>query len=962
MEPAKEPEPEGQHDTSEKAADPWVQLARESPTTEQPHADAHKDQSRCSEKAEDNCSCFDDPPADGAEAALSDSNAGGDIAWASGCSSGESSSGIGDWQKQEKACGLLEPDAGDSDETNLVEETALVAATASEALVEAEGGDEGDDEQLVAVSQLGKTAPADGYHKGSHGWRALRRRWTTQRSRSDLAAPDATHAGAEDEGGGGGGGGGQICSYGADCVGDSEHMVALESRSPEEGEPEDASTCGADSWMIVDREGVVVAEDNGCDYDPLAPSSVEAKVEQLLTWMLAPAVHGIPKLGVPGAVDRAEELLLQYGRDVEAAVREVVAGSESTVCTQVLHFCLERIPVLGCPTVLLRMTWGNLRSILIIAALYGHDLEAPRVQHEALLCLVPPGEDEGETEVPVLRSANSSAASPPSLVRDTAQKVARSMIKGALRRATGLQAAVDCFELASLLYNWRGQETVDEDGFVHVLATPASAARDLFRRKSFASCALLWCSLPLLVVGMLAPALFVAARWVPTGLFLFRSLVARLPLRGCQSLPAALLGTLGLALAIRSLLRLVCPARGRRRGFWNHQRRRPKGSCMAGLERRARALQQAWPQVVTMTVFSLHAGLPAISTYSAVAVILSAFGASSGGVFTVDMDAELIEDDGVFTIQPRNGWDTLHRLAGLALGLYSLCAVVSRHVRSERPELEAADAPRFVLLGFRILHAGWAAARACCVLAAWTYGSAALDLSITYVARRGGQLPEDSGQTVLGVIGPLAWIIGADRNANPLNSEQALAFSLQFISLASQQRLVELLGRREVLLRLIGAERVMASTLCLLLKGVAVACSNAKSGANPIAEFLTSVAPPPMCCVLVAAIRSQAVLLGAALVLAPRIAFGGWLGSAACFLLGIWAGAYAAYAVLSVWFANRADLDSPALRLALLVPGGVSGRAKGLLRGALAGARTRAVQMMAMGIIERAFRWLWRKL
>lgn len=54
----------------------------------------------------------------------------------------------------------------------------------------------------------------------------------------------------------------------------------------------------------------------------------------------------------------------------------------------------------------------------------------------------------------------------------------------------------------------------------------------------------------------------------------------------------------------------------------------------------------------------------------------------------------------------------------------------------------------------------------------------------------------------------------------------------------------------------------------------------------------------------------------------------------------------------------RGDLDSAALRLAMLVPGGVSSQAKGLLRGVLAGAHRRAVQMMAMGILQRAFRWL----
>merc|ERR1712048_223580 len=105
--------------------------------------------------------------------------------------------------------------------------------------------------------------------------------------------------------------------------------------------------------------------------------------------------------------------------------------------------------------------------------------------------------------------------------------------------------------------------------------------------------------------------------------------------------------------------------------------------------------------------------------------------------------------------------------------------------------------------------------------------------------------------------------------------------------------------------------------------------------------------------------REQAIALGAALVLAPWLTLSGVLGSAPSFVIGLVAGVYAAQAIMSVWYTNRADLEYPALRLALLVPGFVSGRAKLLLRGALAGARTRAVQMMAMGLVERIFSWFW---
>lgn len=209
----------------------------------------------------------------------------------------------------------------------------------------------------------------------------------------------------------------------------------------------------------------------------------------------------------------------------------------------------------------------------------------------------------------------------------------------------------------------------------------------------------------------------------------------------------------------------------------------------------------------------------------------------------------------------------------------------------------------------------------------------------------------------MGILGPLAWLLNADGHelSHPFANEKSMIFCMNLISVISQQRLVEVLARREVLLRLIGAERVMASTICLLLKGVSVACTPSKSQ-NPIAEFLVRVAPPPAACVAIIALRDHAMPLGIAVVATPRMTV--TFGSSSCLILGLLGGAYAAHAVLSVWYLHRADLDSAALRLAMLVPGGVSSQAKGLLRGVLAGAHRRAVQMMAMGILQRAFRWL----
>merc|ERR1719375_2499393 len=145
----------------------------------------------------------------------------------------------------------------------------------------------------------------------------------------------------------------------------------------------------------------------------------------------------------------------------------------------------------------------------------------------------------------------------------------------------------------------------------------------------------------------------------------------------------------------------------------------------------------------------------------------------------------------------------------------------------------------------------------------------------------------------------------------------------------------------------------MASTLCLVLRGVSVAVGSARS----IAEFFTRVSPHPTLCAVIVALREEAVLLGVSLALVPLFAGPQGFHGLPAFLGGLLGGAYAARAVLIVWYENVEDLQSPVLRLAILIPGGVSARAKNLLHDGLVGMRTRAVQYVTMGLIERAVRW-----
>eukprot|EP00933_Yihiella_yeosuensis_P080172 TRINITY_DN93581_c0_g1_i1.p1 TRINITY_DN93581_c0_g1~~TRINITY_DN93581_c0_g1_i1.p1 ORF type:complete len:893 (+),score=140.86 TRINITY_DN93581_c0_g1_i1:129-2807(+) len=770
-------------------------------------------------------------------------------------------------------------------------------------------------EHEIALSEESSRAGVTLFRRGTGLFTRIRHRLVESRQRLRLSASASGHG-----------------DTGEMLIGDDEE------ESSSSGHDGTNSNSDVAAWQVVDREGDVVAEETAVD-SSLLGGSIEVKMERMLTWMLTPAIHGIPKLGVLAAEERAQELLALHHRDVESAVREVVAGSERTVSTLVLTFCLERIPVVGCPTVLLRTTWGNMRSILIIASLYSHDLESPRVQHEALLCLIPPGDDKDRAASTALKQQD---AGTPALVANTTQQVARMMIRGALRRATGLQAAVDCFELASLLYSSCGSDDTDEDGFVHVMATPASAAQEFFRKKSFASSAILWCSLPLLVLGMASPSLWSMFRWLPSVLSVIQFFLERLPSRYFSWGTTLLIFLIGPCFALRAYTR-SSRVQKPRRTFLNFFSQKVPEKRWA---RWKNALEEIWPQIVTTMVFLLHALLPALSTSSALSVV-------SGAISPTASDGSYGWD----------GWDLLNRLACAALGSFSFFSVLVHQMQAEY-EAEQEEAPQHVKAFAKIASLSQTAAQACCFLSAWVYFMIALDMVLDSVwqwlaflfsigvVQDAMAIPVRG--TPLGFTDLLASILGAEPYTNPLNCEKSVTFLLNVICVISQQRLVELLSRREVLLRMIGAERAMASTICLLCKGVAVACAPSSSS-NPIADFLNSVAPHHYCCVAIVAIRSQAVLLGAAFVLAPRLTT--VLGSTICFYLGLIFGAYVANTVLSVWYVNRADLDSAALRLAMLVPGGISNQAKGLLRGALAGARTRAVQLMAKGLLERVMRW-----
>eukprot|EP00397_Hematodinium_sp_SG-2012_P003834 GEMP01003843.1.p1 GENE.GEMP01003843.1~~GEMP01003843.1.p1 ORF type:complete len:827 (+),score=168.01 GEMP01003843.1:183-2663(+) len=649
----------------------------------------------------------------------------------------------------------------------------------------------------------------------------------------------------------------RFCLYGDDEVTSSgatgetmEHSRVIKRRNS-------TGTLDEDDLLVVD-----FSDCQGCDGSTgQSPTKigVERAIEKILLFTLHPAINGVPRLRIPTAEVRAKELLERVGEDLngtDECVQSIIAGSEATTSKVVFDFFLERIPFLGCPAVLVKNTWNEIRAISIIAALYGHDVHSSRVKHEILMCLIPAEYDLADKSIKTQDGDG--------MVADTARRCAKLILKGAIHRATGIQVAADCVELCQQLYSiYDVNKGTDEDGFIHIQNTPTAAARNYFRPRSVTSFPQM--TLPILAIGAAAPAIF--------------------------SNPWRFLGI---------IMMIITAALLWKRSLW--------------LRTQVRMLPQwCW----TLVVFGTHAAFPLLGAHAAITMMLP-----------------LIYGVGALTFGNRDtiqSWDFLHWFAMTVLGLCNLSSILIHHFDQFGDKCRRAVVMKSYLQ------------RLCTPVFVWY-------MYVAYETAVG-----DSMWSALRWLP--AWIFDKEIFSAfwGLNSK---VFMLSWISVCAQQKLMEhLKNARELLFRLVGAEHVVASTLCLLLKGVAVI----RSG-NDLSTFLKNIAPPPIVCCCVIALRSCALWYGIAFALLPVAQasivsspfLGVLFGSTVSTLL--W-GSFTVIVILE-WIARKDTIENPAHRLAYLIPGEVSNRALTYLSTALASCQRKAARMMAQGIIDRFIGWL----
>ena len=577
-----------------------------------------------------------------------------------------------------------------------------------------------------------------------------------------------------------------------------------------------------ESDTLETSESVDRNESDDWDVIPVQPGSPELSVEAALLWCLTPAIHGIKSIGVLSATERARKLVAASNGDTTGAV-VLAAGGESGGAKRskiIFEFLLRQVPFVGCPAYILTSTWTHLRAVATIAAIYGHDLEQARTQHEILWCLLPTQPESGALPTPPVGDAGPVAA--------TAKTVSQVLISTALKKTIGVSMVSEVFQLGTDLWAASAQKPAeDEDGFELLSLGPASTARTYFCPESQFSSQ----TFALTVAGVVIPMLF------------------RLP-----TVLTSLLVIAGLVLAFnwRLLLSRVPPP-----------------------------LLAEGPRAASYVVFGVHAILPILGISSGISLFLSAV------LAPVSM-AERV---------------SLLVLSSLALsgGLRgaNLAPDLMESVHREMRKVAAVIGLVIHVLPF-------------------------FDRSQTYTRR-------------------IAWLLS---DTELCSTQRSLHFISVILSSTAQQLLVAQLKRRDVILRLLGAERVMILSLTLFFRGITAAVTT-----ESLLPLFRQITPHPFFCCLVMTLRRYPVQSAFLLSLVPLIPV--WFGSPVISLiLGLLVGTLMVAATWHDWKTHEFAYLSH-MRLLFILPGAALGKTRQVIDSMLtAGGRT-AIKSVLVDLAKR---------
>jgi hypothetical protein len=178
-------------------------------------------------------------------------------------------------------------------------------------------------------------------------------------------------------------------------------------------------------------------------------------LEQFVLWSLKPMIQGVPGLYSSIEVER-EQCLALSNDDVELAVSGVFADTRSFV-TRITDASLAM--AFGVPATTLTPIWRNLRTVALVASLYGHDVQDEMTQSAIVWCLV-----EGEA-----------GRAPRVALRKVVRKLVKHLIRRSLSRV-GAKVVGSVFPVG-LVYEF----CIDTSTATHIHQRAVRAFRDNYQ-------------------------------------------------------------------------------------------------------------------------------------------------------------------------------------------------------------------------------------------------------------------------------------------------------------------------------------------------------------------------------------------------------------------------------------------------------------------------------------------------
>ena len=563
----------------------------------------------------------------------------------------------------------------------------------------------------------------------------------------------------------------------------------------------------------------------------IQPGNVELSVESALLWCLNPAIYGIKSIGVLPAAERARQLVRDCEGDTNAAVALASGGESGGVKRTriIFEFLIRQVPLVGCPAFILTSTWTHLRSVAIIAAIYGHDIETPRVQHEVLWCLIPSNGESSPDE-----TARVSGDAGP--ISATAKTVSNVLISTAVKKATGISMVSELFQLGTDLWAVSCRQDTrpgEDEGFECVTLGPAATARHYFCPESTFS---VW-KLCLVALGVLVPFAYRLPVIVSTSLLLF---------------------LIVLAVSWKSI-------RSRYTLALNH-----------------------FPKIFSHAIFGIHAALPVVGLTNGINLLLATLSTT---------DDEISSSD---------------RISLLVMSMVSLSGAAKHLVSS--PEFMTSfhtTCRKIAVIVGIVLH----------VLPL-------LDRSGLYVTR-------------------IAWLLSDTRLSSLHRSIHYLSV---IVSSTCQQLLFSELKKREVLLRLLGAERIMVLSLTLFFRGITAAVTS-----ESLMPYFRQVSPHPLFCCLIMCVRKFSVQLSILLSIVPRLPLwvsGGRFGGHLVMLVGLLIGSSVVITIWNDWQKNE-DAYLSNMRMLYILPGTVAGKTKDVVDKMLVASGKSAMKKLFVNYVRK---------